>query len=589
MKTVDVDFGMEREYVFSILTADISITDSILDLIDNSIDAARKHISRTTGKKSHALPDTYDGYRIDITVSRDHIEIVDNCFGIEEHLLTRKAFRLGARSNEDFSIGIYGVGLVRAFWKLANSGELITDTGDKAYRLRFSKQDVLKDDAPKIPAAVLASDGGPETRLVLGNLTESAAHFVSDEERLEFLKARISQVYGLCIRKKLKITVNEDPIPEFGPRLRADVEKMRGSYIYRTQDGVDVEIQTGVHQDYLFSSELGHSAEHNRKLTDEFGWYVVCNDRIVLIADRSRKVGWTETWHSEYNGFLGWVFFKCADAEKLPWDSTKTDISLEKQSQIETAPRLKEYARLYRTTNRNSRKDDLVGKEPIETPVDTGNPLVTGGKRPPIENPQPSNKKGVSQTGRKKKVPPPKKKDHSKNLEQLLPSLHVATNNTRVIDLVDEGGRIVIRDFPYASAMLLRNLTESVINDFLQRSGGLKRCLDDHWAVIDDKRASLDTPKPPMNKAQRQDNRPSIKQTMEWLVKNGDEFPDTTRKANIRHLQNTMGIWSKLNEITHEMGTISDESKLKSYRNTILPLIEFLLSEAAIMGADGGR
>lgn len=581
MDTVDVDFGMEREYVFSILTADISVADSILDLIDNSIDAARKHIARQPDSGANPiLPESYEGYEIDLTIDQNKIEIVDNCFGIEEHLLTEKAFRLGARSNEGFSIGIYGVGLIRAFWKLANSGEMVTDTGDQAYRLRFSKHDVLKDDAPKIPASILKTSGGPRTALVFDNLTEDSVFYFSDVELIEDLKVRISQVYGLCIRKNLSITVNGDSIPEFGPMLRSDVEKLRSSLSFRTTDGVSVEIQTGVHEGYTFDGEDNYSRQNNTTLTSEFGWYVVCNDRIVLLADRTRKVGWTETWHSEYNGFLGWVFFKSDDAEKLPWDTTKTDISLEKIAQRETAPKLKEKAKQYRTVNRNTRYSDLFGAQTDSMPSDSGNPLI-------VKTGSPKSEKGAQPKTTKQaraKKGPVKKKDHSKDLEQLLPALHVATDNQRVIDLVDEGAKITINEFPYSSAMLLRNIVESITNDYLERSGGMKRCLEAHWQEANKRRASQKPPKPAMTKSQQQDNRPTFRETMSWLAKNGDEFPDETRKANLRHLQSTMGVWPKLNEITHERGTISDIGNIKTYRNTVLPLIEFLLSEVAITG-----
>ena len=65
------------------------------------------------------------------------------------------------------------------------------------------------------------------------------------------------------------------------------------------------------------------------------GWYVVCNGRVVLSADRSEETGWDSVsekkdgipkYHNQYARFRGVVFFDCRSSSKLPWNTTKTGL-----------------------------------------------------------------------------------------------------------------------------------------------------------------------------------------------------------------------------------------------------------------------
>jgi hypothetical protein len=62
------------------------------------------------------------------------------------------------------------------------------------------------------------------------------------------------------------------------------------------------------------------------------GWYVFCNGRMVLEADRSHLTGWGEVlpqWHSKFAHFVGYVYFKSNDGRRLPWTTTKQSIVFE--------------------------------------------------------------------------------------------------------------------------------------------------------------------------------------------------------------------------------------------------------------------
>ncbi len=67
------------------------------------------------------------------------------------------------------------------------------------------------------------------------------------------------------------------------------------------------------------------------------GWYVVCNGRVVLEADRSDRTGWgaieeergellVPRFHNQYARFRGLAFFESSDSSRVPWNTMKTDV-----------------------------------------------------------------------------------------------------------------------------------------------------------------------------------------------------------------------------------------------------------------------
>jgi hypothetical protein len=67
------------------------------------------------------------------------------------------------------------------------------------------------------------------------------------------------------------------------------------------------------------------------------GWYVVCNGRVILEADRSLTTGWglleeaanrtiIPSFHNQFARFRGLVFFDSDDSSQVPWNTTKTNV-----------------------------------------------------------------------------------------------------------------------------------------------------------------------------------------------------------------------------------------------------------------------
>lgn len=69
---------------------------------------------------------------------------------------------------------------------------------------------------------------------------------------------------------------------------------------------------------------------------EDGGWYIFCNDRLIIAKNKTEETVWTGNkgdgvplWHSQYHRFRGYVFFEAKDSSNLPWNTTKTGMDLD--------------------------------------------------------------------------------------------------------------------------------------------------------------------------------------------------------------------------------------------------------------------
>src|SRR5262245_14324304 len=108
-----------KEFFVRMLTRDITVDDCILDLIDNSVDGAW----RSEGSRPMGLSDESDlsKYVIRILAQRERFTISDNCGGMTLDDAINHAFSFGRPADQEvdeYSIGVYGIGMKRAVFKL---------------------------------------------------------------------------------------------------------------------------------------------------------------------------------------------------------------------------------------------------------------------------------------------------------------------------------------------------------------------------------------------------------------------------------------------------------------------------------------
>jgi hypothetical protein len=98
-----------------------------------------------------------------------------------------------------------------------------------------------------------------------------------------------------------------------------------------------------------------------------WGWYVLCNNRVVLAADKTGRTGWGVTnfpqWHPQYNGFIGIVSFRSDEPYALPWTTTKNDIDIDSVVYRRARARMQQAARAYISYSRARKANPEAAKK----------------------------------------------------------------------------------------------------------------------------------------------------------------------------------------------------------------------------------
>lgn len=358
-----------KAFFVEMITRDLGITDCILDLIDNSIDHA------VTTTRVDVMASLTNGHRprlrrfyVSVKLSTTGFSIEDNCGGISIEDAKTRVFRFGDPQGRraEAGLSVYGIGMKRAFFKLgdvirvrsATTSERFTvdinvkrwmARGDADWDFEFKDHGPLRNRKEPYPPK--------GTRITVGQLHKEVASRFDDPTFLRSLRDKIASTYGLFLSAGLEITVN-------GGSVRPDLPSMagHGGKLAPARH----ELRTGSVDTLII---VGVTPRSDRK---PHGWYVFCNGRMVLQADRSRVTGWGDNlpqWHTKYQHFAGYVYFHSGDVRSLPWTTTKQNVVSESPVYQAALAEMQVQARPVLNFLNNLYPDDLVEDEVAEREV----------------------------------------------------------------------------------------------------------------------------------------------------------------------------------------------------------------------------
>lgn len=569
-KRIKVRHGVDPSYLENVLTKDITALESIFELIDNAVDAARDRLLAVSNLEcdKYGLPSRYDGYKVDIRLRANSVVFADNCAGIPRSVLMDRAFVIGAMSNHAYGIGRFGIGLKRALFRLGTQYRLYTDTGD--FRAVMSFRDAhLKGSDLDLFARQRASLGNPMTVIRISQLRDRVRHEFDAEAWRAALPTVLSKRYGRYVAKGLKISVNKKEIAAFGPGFRSYKDVRPTSESTLCPNDVSIFIDTGMHEGYRIKDEKDYSKTDVGSLTDEFGWYFVCNDRIVEIATHTPNLGWKTRWHQEYYGFVGWVYFVAEDPEHLPWDTKKTTIDPHSPAFRAIADRLQVFAEEYKSKNKQAKSGTSIG-----TKISEINPTnnATNGRSTQSIKPSsglpPSVVKGSAAAAREPKSNAASNV-HNQYWETLLPDMGMEVRSAKVGSLLAEANSLRIENC-YAGTLLYRSLMEISLFEHLKQSRSLRHVKEMHYADQDASGRTFPDEK-------KKKYRPDFRTALDWLNRNDDYFPDDVRRDCTFARNKFNKHLSEMNGLAHE-NDLTNSSKLATIRDDTLPLLRFLLT-----------
>lgn len=303
-----------KGFFIDMLTRDILLVEAIFDLIDNSIDGARK--LRGNGDLS--------GLTIDIILSKDQFIISDNCGGFSIDVAQKYAFRFGRPKDfdkqNDFSIGRFGIGMKRALFKIGSEFSVKSKFDNKSFEVKANLEDWTT--SPQWGFEIeedidhMLEDAG--TIITINNLHRSVAQDFSNEITINKLIESLEKTYYAILEKNMIIKINGRQLEPNYIKL-FDNEEISPIVELFHEDKFNVKIIAGL--------TYGNPTKA--------GWYIFCNDRLVVEADKSTLTGWGGkdditghglVYHNSFAMFRGLVYLEADDPFNLPLTTTKSGL-----------------------------------------------------------------------------------------------------------------------------------------------------------------------------------------------------------------------------------------------------------------------
>ncbi|WP_144922286.1 ATP-binding protein [Halorubrum salsamenti] len=316
--TIEVDARPVKEFFIDVITRDVELIDTIPEFVDNSIDGA------TRSTNSESLEDFF----VDVRVSADKVVIKDNCGGIEREIAEEYAFRFGrpvdVQDDLESVIGIFGVGMKRSLFKLGRHFIVESKTDSSHFIIDINVNEWLESDEWNFEMEMISEDDDRSqlsttgTYIRIDDLLPEVSRKFGQDLFATRLKNELGSKNRDKIRKGLDITVNRESATYAAIEIYQSDELIPAYKEYSFEQGddeVQVELKAGL----------------GERSPDDAGWYIFCNGRLVLRADRQETTGWgsdtVPQYHNNFSRFRGTVNFKSESPGALPWNTTKTDVN----------------------------------------------------------------------------------------------------------------------------------------------------------------------------------------------------------------------------------------------------------------------
>jgi hypothetical protein len=333
-----------KQFFVDMLTRDIDIKDAILDLLDNCLDG----VVRLKGPDQNPKEQYYSGYEARINITDETFSISDNCGGIPLEVAQKYAFRMG-RSPETGTkdglptVGVYGIGMKRAIFKIGECSIIETRYTDEAYKVTVNEEWKSEESNWDFPIKRIPVDDSLEkgTIITVTKLNENIKNLWNSQQNLTLfiddLKKSIQESYSFIMQKGFKIILNSvELFPSPIQLLISRSEEANGlkPYIFEKdyyEGRVNVKLVLGFYKSLQTAEEDEEIAE-NKRTSAQAGWTITCNDRVVIYNDKTHLTGWGEagvpSYHTQFIGICGVVMFQSSDPKLLPMTTTKRGIDL---------------------------------------------------------------------------------------------------------------------------------------------------------------------------------------------------------------------------------------------------------------------
>jgi hypothetical protein len=203
----------------------------------------------------------------------------------------------------------------------------------------------------------LEQDG---TRILVEQLYDNIAVQLGSKDFDKELREDISHFFAIILMKGFKVYLNDKEVSLGDFRLLYskdfDSPNQIQPYVYKGKiKGVSIEMVVGFYRELAPITETEKEEEEEKdrptRKTENAGWTVICNDRVVLYKDRTRLTGWgvrdIPRYHTQFIAVAGVVIFTSNDSLKLPLGTTKRNIDTSSEIYHKALDRMMDGVKLF--------------------------------------------------------------------------------------------------------------------------------------------------------------------------------------------------------------------------------------------------
>lgn len=312
-----------KDFFISMLTRDLDLQDAIIELIDNSIDGIKRNGD-----------EEYERYYIKLILTKDSFTIEDNCGGIPIDAARDYAFKFGKPTKfrkELETTGVFGIGMKRSLFKMGRRFSVKSIAEKSDFVLNVNVVEWAENDEWSFPFEEYTDEGRvlhdfDETGTVIriDDLYDGVSTSFKSNVFVNSLITKVKRRESFPLSKGLKILINDLSIQHDDEELICDskMAPYKKTIHYKPNDSQVVTIRI-----------VAGMTKRNREgkwEPDKAGWYIYCNNREVVSADKSQLTTWYTSdgvkFHNKYAGFRGMVFFNSINPELLPWNTSKNNV-----------------------------------------------------------------------------------------------------------------------------------------------------------------------------------------------------------------------------------------------------------------------
>ncbi len=279
------------------------------------------------------------------------------------------------------SVGVYGIGMKRAIFKIGRKAIIWTQNNDDGYKIQITPDWIASEDSWDLevkPADKrMEADG---THILIEELNDNIKERFNSEIFETSLISKIANHYSVILQKGFKVIVNDKLVVPKPVQFRfADEKSEDGTeirpYMFRSKyDGVQIYLVVGLREPIPGVEAILSDHEESSRFRSEYaGWTVICNDRVVLYCNRDELTGWgtagVPRYHNQFISISGVLEFQ-GPPEKLPTTTTKRGLEFSSSIYQQTLDRMREGTRIFTNfTNKWKTREDVAKQ--LVSPIPT--------------------------------------------------------------------------------------------------------------------------------------------------------------------------------------------------------------------------